>query len=75
MKPNGHFPMSGIRLIRALAEQIEAEDLFDRQSAVVVGVSGGLDSTALLHALVVSLARVPVISFPEDAAAAREYIG
>ena len=52
MKPNGHFPMSGIRLIRALAEQIEAEDLFDRQSAVVVGVSGGLDSTALLHALV-----------------------
>lgn len=30
---------------------------------------------ALLHALVASLARVPVISFPEDAAAAREYIG
>ncbi|UCG16039.1 MAG: tRNA lysidine(34) synthetase TilS [Phycisphaerales bacterium] len=44
--------MTGSPFIQALAEQVEADDLFDRNAAVVVGVSGGPDSMALLHALV-----------------------
>lgn len=40
------------RFIKKLADQIEADDLFERDAALVVGVSGGPDSTALLHALV-----------------------
>jgi tRNA(Ile)-lysidine synthase len=43
--------VAGSRLIRSLAEQVKTEDLFARNARIVVGVSGGADSMALLYAL------------------------
>jgi tRNA(Ile)-lysidine synthase len=38
-------------LIRRLAERVDADALFEHRARIVVGVSGGPDSMALLHAL------------------------
>lgn len=43
--------MSTAGFIKTLAEEIEAEELLAKDDQVVVGVSGGPDSMALLHAL------------------------
>ena len=39
-------------LIRKIAEFIESDGLFARDTRIVIGVSGGADSMALLHALI-----------------------
>jgi len=44
--------MNRLAFIRSLAEEIEAEALLAKDDLAVVGVSGGPDSMALLHALV-----------------------
>ena len=44
--------MGRLAFIKTLVEEIEAESLLSRDDRVVVGVSGGPDSMALLHALV-----------------------
>ncbi|MHC4063836.1 MAG: tRNA lysidine(34) synthetase TilS [Planctomycetota bacterium] len=44
--------MNRVAFVRSLAEEIEAEGLLARDDRVVVGVSGGPDSMALLHVLV-----------------------
>lgn len=43
--------MSRISFVRSLAEELEREALLERDARVVVGVSGGADSMALLHVL------------------------
>ena len=44
--------MNRVAFIKSLAEEIEADALLAKGDRVVVGVSGGSDSMALLHALV-----------------------
>jgi len=44
--------MGRLSFIKALAEELDAEAVLARDDHVVVGVSGGPDSMALLHALV-----------------------
>ncbi|MCP4247337.1 MAG: tRNA lysidine(34) synthetase TilS [bacterium] len=44
--------MNRAAFVKTLAEEIEAESLLARDDRVVLGVSGGPDSMALLHALV-----------------------
>ncbi|MCH7812875.1 MAG: tRNA lysidine(34) synthetase TilS, partial [Planctomycetes bacterium] len=44
--------MNRVAFIKKLADEIEAESLLARDDRVVLGVSGGPDSMALLHALV-----------------------
>ena len=44
--------MAGSSFVKQLAEQIEEHDLFAKDARMVVGVSGGADSMAFLHALV-----------------------
>ncbi len=43
--------MPGSSLVKRLAENIESDNLIPRDARVIVGVSGGPDSMALLHAL------------------------
>ena len=44
--------MSAAAFLNSLADEIVAAKLLPRTGGVVVGVSGGLDSMALLHAAV-----------------------
>ncbi|MCP4594211.1 MAG: tRNA lysidine(34) synthetase TilS [bacterium] len=44
--------MSGAGLLKAIEEEIGAEELFPANARMIVGVSGGADSMCLLHALV-----------------------
>ena len=44
--------MSRVAFVKTLAEEIEQDGLLARNDHVVVGVSGGADSMALLHTLV-----------------------